>query len=270
MKDLGALLRLTRPFIELDLETTGTVYEQDRIIQIGVTVFRPESQPTLWKTFVDPEMPIPAEIQHKVKITDADVAGAPTFRSLAPVLARKFTGVDFGGYNVDFDLRFLKAGFKREGVEWSYEEAAVVDSQKIYFRFNPRTLSDAYREYGGEGGRPLPADHPGLEGAHDAGNDVEATVDVLAGQLLRHPECPRTVPELAAFCFPKRPDWVDKSGKIVWRGHEACVGFGKNNGTPLRACDKGYLQWMLKSDFPSDTKAILEKALRGEYPKKLV
>jgi DNA polymerase-3 subunit epsilon len=275
MKDLGALLRLERPLAVLDLETTGVNPDIDRVIQISVTMFRPESQPTRWSTFIDPEMAIPAEIQHKVKITDADVAGKPTFRELAAPLARKFQACDYSGYNVDFDLRFTKAEMKRAGVEWDWDGAAVVDAQDIYRRFHPRTLSDFYREY-------ADPDFDG-SGAHDAGFDVEMTIDGLAGALERHAEAPRTVAELAAWLRPQNPSWVDRSGKIVWRNKVAAIGFGKQfNGTTLqsmveacgcrssrhdRGCPKGYLEWMIGADFPTDTKIILKRALAGDYPK---
>jgi len=166
------------------------------------------------------------------------------------------TGIDFCGYNVLFDLKMLRAEMLRAGVTWTYEGAAVVDAHRIYQILEPRDLTSAYARYVG---RPR-------EDAHDAGVDVRDTEEVLAGQLAAAPHLPRTVAELAALCWPRDPNAVDVAGKIMWRGGEACIAFGKHNGTSLKSVDKGYLQWVLKGDFAADTKRICEDALSGVYP----
>jgi DNA polymerase III subunit epsilon len=264
------LLLIDRRLVVPDVETTGVVVGSDRILQIALTIYDPGKDPIHWKTFVDPQMAIPPEASHKHKITDADIAGAPTWEAIGPALASRLRRCDFAGYNVDFDLKVLKAEFQRVGVEWDWEAdgALVVDAKVIYFLKHPRTLVDAYREYVNIGG---------FEGSHDAGNDVAATIAVLEAQLARHADLPRSVAGLAAFCDNRRPDWVDRRGKVVWRGAEACISFGKHAGNSLRAmagdragrsCGRGYLEWMAsdKADFPADTKAIVRRALDGEFP----
>lgn len=258
MTNLAELLRLERPLIGLDLETTGVNPERDRIIQIGIEAHYPGGEPRAWKTYVDPEMDIPAEVVQKVKITQADVTGAPPFRQLAPGLASKLSGVDFFGFNMrDFDIKFLVNEFRRAEVDWSPGDARMIDAQQLYRRYHPRTLSNYYEEYVG---RPMPD-------AHDAGADIAGTAEAFAGQLSRIAEIPRGIQELHDFCWPRDPSWVDSTGKIVWRGQEACIGFGKHHGVPLRALDKGYMRWMLDKDFPPDVKAILRAALEGRYPR---
>jgi DNA polymerase III subunit epsilon len=258
--NLADVLRLARPLAVPDVETTGVVVGLDRIIQIGLTIHYPHREPIAWATYVDPEMPIPAETTQKFKISDADVAGAPTWRQIGPALAPKLRGVDFAGYNVDFDLKHLRAEFQRVGVDWDWEAdgAKVVDAKMIFFQREPRDLTAAVKRYLGED----------LEGAHDAGNDVRATERVLAAQLALYPDLPRTVDALAEVCFPKDPNWVDSKGKVVWRAGEACLGFGQHNGTPLRRMEPGYLRWMLGKDFPADTKKVISDALAGRYPRR--
>ena len=45
-------------------------------------------------------------------------------------------------------------------------------------------------------------------GAHDAMSDVNATIDVLAGQLARYDDLPRSAEDLAAWCDPTPPGAV--------------------------------------------------------------
>jgi DNA polymerase III subunit epsilon len=258
--NLAAFLALERPLCVMDLETTGPALDRDRIIQVAITMHYPDQDPRRWWSYVDPEMAIPPEATQVHKIADADIAGAPTWRELGPVLAPRLAGCDFCGYNVDFDLQFFRAECRRAGVDWDWEgRAHVVDAKAIYFIKSPRDLSAAHREFVG----------CDFDGAHDAGADVAATEAVLAAQLSRYADLPRTVKALHAFCFPQKDGAVDRAGKIVWRNNEACIGFGKkHNGQPLRLVDRGYLEWMLNGEFPADTKAIVREALAGNYPRR--
>jgi DNA polymerase-3 subunit epsilon len=47
------------------------------------------------------------------------------------------------------------------------------------------------------------------------------------------------------------------------------LNFGQKKGTRLRALvesDKGFINWILRSDFPRDMKDIIESAMRGDWP----
>jgi hypothetical protein len=82
-------------------------------------------------------------------------------------------------------------------------------------------------------------------------------------------EVPATVGELEAWCRGGRTDGVDPSGKFIWKGGEVVFSFGKHQGKPLRQVagkSPDYLEWILQSDFPADTKALVAEALRGRYP----
>ena len=77
--------------------------------------------------------------------------------------------------------------------------------------------------------------------------------------------------ELDAFCNPRDPSWVDRTGKFRWTGDEVVVNFGKKQGEKLRTVvreEPSFLNWMLRSDFPRDTQEIIRNALNGKYPSK--
>ena len=103
-------------FAFVDLETTGTRADQDRITEIGIVRVDAEADSARvaeWSTLVDPQVPIPAAIQALTGITDAMVASAPTFSTIAGDVSRMLTGCVFVAHNARFDYGFLKHAFAR-------------------------------------------------------------------------------------------------------------------------------------------------------------
>jgi DNA polymerase-3 subunit epsilon len=262
---LNKYLTLIRPLAVMDLETTGLNPEVDRVIQIGLTIHYPDRDPIAWASYVNPETPI---LNKQHGISDADVADHPPFRDMAPRLVTHLIDVDIAGYNVTFDIGFMKAEMKRAGVDWPWN-GHIIDALQIYKIKRGHTLTNAYLEFGGEDGNPLP---PGseFEGAHDAGKDVAATEIVLRGQLLRFSNLPRTVKELADFCFPHPENAIDKTGKFIWVGGDAAFNFGKWRGKLLKNPEvRGYLKWIATvGEFPEEVKNIAQDALDGNFPVK--
>jgi DNA polymerase-3 subunit epsilon len=242
-----------------DLETTG-LFETDRIVQIGMTKHYPDKDPIEWKTYVNPEIPIPAEATAVNHITDEMVKDAPKFKEFSEQLVRTaLTNSDFGGHNVLYDLKMLRAECRRAGETWDWEKtnSKVIDTKRIQQLLIPNNLGALYKEATGEE----------LKDAHDAAIDVMATETVLEWQLRMNPGVPRTIIELDAFCWPKAKDSVDKAGKFTWKNGMACIGFGKFKGTPLHQCEVGYLEWIIRSDFPEESKEYVRRAIGGEVIK---
>jgi DNA polymerase-3 subunit epsilon len=104
-------------FAFVDLETTGTRAEADRITEIGIVRVdvREGGAPlvTEWSSLVDPEVPIPAAIQVLTGISDAMVASAPTFSTIAGDVSQMLAGCVFAAHNARFDYGFLKHAFAR-------------------------------------------------------------------------------------------------------------------------------------------------------------
>jgi DNA polymerase-3 subunit epsilon len=254
-------LPLERPLAFLDLETTGTRPESDRIVEISVVVLRPGGGEERLTRRVNPGVPIPAAATAVHGITDADVAAEPPFARIAAQVARLLQGADLAGFNViNYDLPLLEAEFARAGATFDREGRRLLDAQRIFHRREPRTLAAAVKFYTGR-------DH---EGAHGAEADVLATVEVLDAQLERYPDLPRDVEGLARACRPD--DWVDSQGKVRWAGEAAVLSVGKHGGRTLRDVardDPSYLEWLAeRSDFPADVRAIAREALAGRFPER--
>lgn len=167
------MLDLKRPLIILDVETTGTHPQFDRVVQVGLVKVYPEGRETTWMSLINPGMPIPPETSAIHGITDEMVRSAPTFKTIAPPLAAGLKGCDLAGFQIQFDKFFLEKEFERCGGRNIFEGARIVDALRIYKQRHPRTLTAAVEEYLGEK----------LEGAHDALVDATATWRVIQAQM---------------------------------------------------------------------------------------
>ena len=251
-------LDLKRPLAFFDLETTGTDPLRDKIVEIAVIRVEPAGGRVAVTHRVNPERPIPPDATAVHGIGDADVAAAPKFRELARGLLDVLTDADLAGFNVRrFDVPMLDREFRDCGFDLALAERRIVDVMTIFHRKEPRDLTAAVRFF-------LDRDHAG---AHGAQADAEASLDVLAAQLARYPDLPRSVDAIDAWCNPVPAGAVDRTGKFVLREGEVVFAFGKQKGRPLREvarAQRDYLEWILKQDFPEDARTLVEKALRGE------
>ena len=253
-------LNLERPLVFFDLETTGLNPKTDRIIEICVIKDHPDGVKEVKTKRVNPTIPISAESTEITGISDEDVKDCPTFKQFAKGIHDFILDCDISGYNVlRFDIPMLLEEFKRVGIEYSMKDVQVVDVQRIYHKMEPRTLEAALKFYCNED----------LSGAHAAENDVEATIKVLEGQLEKYSDLGTTVTDIAKFCKDDR--WVDIAGRLHWKGGEVAIGFGRKQGSLLKHMineDRSYVDWILRGEFPEDTKEIIRDAIKGKYPVK--
>jgi len=257
-------LKLDRPLAIFDIESTGTNYRTDRIVEIAFIILKPDGSETTEVFRVNPEMPIPAEVTQIHGITDADVRDCPTFKALAQQLYALLQDCDLGGYNlIRFDIPMLIEEFLRASINFSLEGRRIVDAQRIFHKKEPRDLTAALAYYCGGVAHP---------DAHGAVADARATLQVLEGELERYADLPRTMNELDAYCSLRESSWVDREGKFKLENGEVVINFGKKKGETLKNLarnDPSFLRWMLKSDFSSDTKEIVRKALESPRPSPL-
>lgn len=240
-------LKLTRPIVFFDLETTGTNISTDRIVEISVIKLLPDGRVNTKTRRINPEMPIPAEATAVHHITDEDVASEPTFRQVANSLAALLQGCDIAGFNSNrFDIPLLDQEFVRAGVDFDFSKARFIDVQTIYHKKEPRTLVAAYRYYCGKD----------LTEAHSALADTQATMEVLLAQLEKYDDLPNEVGALSEYACNNRN--VDLMGRLVFddQGREV-INFGKYKGRlaeEVLAKDPGYYSWILNGDFAQNTK----------------
>jgi DNA polymerase III subunit epsilon len=72
-------------FVALDTETTGLFPIMHRLVEIGAVRFRLDGgELATFQTLINPEMPIPKDVQQVHGITDAMVRGKPTIEHILP------------------------------------------------------------------------------------------------------------------------------------------------------------------------------------------
>jgi len=121
-----------RPCAIVDLETTGGHITRDRITEIGIVLID-GGHVQRYSTLVNPGQPIPPFIENMTGISDAMVADAPPFETLAEELLHKLSGRLFIAHNARFDYGFLKNAFKRIGMKFQAEVLCSVKlSRKLY------------------------------------------------------------------------------------------------------------------------------------------
>ena len=243
-------LKLKRPIIFFDLETTGVDTAHDRIVEISMVKVEPDGTKQVKTRRINPEMPIPAEATAVHGISDEDVKDEPTFKQIAKSLAKFIEGCDFGGFNSNrFDLPMLVEEFLRAEVDVDFRKRKFVDVQTIFHKKEQRTLVAAYKFYCNKD----------LENAHSAEADTLATYEVLEAQIERYGDIGDTIEELAAFST--HGDVVDFAGRIALndKGEEIFT-FGKYKGRKVEDIfrdEPSYYSWMMQGDFPLYTKKVI-------------
>lgn len=252
--------KLDRPLAFFDIEATGATPRADRIVEIAILRLLPNGQQDFHNYRVNPGMPIPPEATRIHGISDADVASCPLFPAIAKELLALLENCDLAGYNVSrFDIPMLQEEFLRAGITFDIEGRRVIDPQRVFHRRVPRDLTAALAYYCNE----MHLD------AHGAEADVRATLRVLEAQFERYPDLPQDMDALHDYCNPRDPSWADRTGRLRWAEGVIVLNFGKKKGTPLREVmrdDPGFVKWILRSDFPRDTKDLIENAMAGRWP----
>lgn len=253
-------LQLNRPVAILDLETTGTSVEYDRIAEIAILKIHPNGKKTKFRSLVNPKMPIPPEATKVHGISDKDVKRKPSFRKLAAIVERILRACDLVGFNaINFDLPLLRKEFERGHVTFTLDERRILDPYRIFIRKEPRNLPAAYSFYCGR-------EHTA---AHSALGDARACWHVLRAQLKKYADLPCDLDGLNEFCNATEDRYLNSGRKFEWRHNKAAFAFGKHHGEFLQQVTKEtpeYLAWMLERDFPPDTKRIVHDALAGKFP----
>lgn len=247
-------LTLSRPLVFFDLETTGIDIANDRIVEISLVKLFPDDKEEINTFLVNPGILIPAEATSVHGITNEDVKDKPTFSQLAPILLGILSNSDLCGYNlIKFDFPLLRMEFARNHIDFNIIGVNIIDPMRIFMKNEPRDLSAALKFYCNEN----------LEDAHSAEADTIAAKKILLAQIEKYADVPSTVSELSAYSLEGTKRSADISGKLVYNeNNEIVFAFGKNKGRKI-VDERDYAQWMLDSDFPTDTKLILRKILNS-------
>lgn len=167
-------------FVVVDVETTGSSPRAgDRVTEVAAVVVENGRMEDAFQSLVNPGRPIPAFITGLTGISDAMVAGAPSFTDIAGVLAQTLSARTFVAHNAPFDWGFLTMEFARAERSEALCGAPLCTvrlARRLLAHLPRRNLDSVALHYGIE-----------IEGRHRALGDARATAQVLLG-LLRDAE----------------------------------------------------------------------------------
>ncbi|MDT7833373.1 exonuclease domain-containing protein [Flavobacteriaceae bacterium S356] len=255
-------LKLTKPIVFFDLETTGINIANDRIVEISILKIFPNGTQESKTWLVNPEIEIPADATAVHGITNEKVVTEPTFKEIADVVNTMIADADLAGFNSNrFDIPLLAEEFLRVGIDFDMNNRKAIDVQVIFHKKEQRTLSAGYKFYCGKD----------LDDAHSAEADTKATYEILKAQLDKYEDIENSVDALSEFStHGKRGDFA---GFILFNDQDQEIfSFGKYKGRTVEEVLKenpGYNAWIQNADFPLYTKKVLrEIKQRMVTPKK--
>jgi len=262
---------ITRPIVFFDIEATGLNVIKDRIIQLAMIRYMPEvEEPEEMVMLINPGPVLISEDAYKVHGISAQmVANKPTFDQVADKIWSFIGDADLAGYNSNrFDIPMLMEEFARVGKNFQLDHRNIIDVQKIFYKMEPRTLAAAYNFYCNKE----------LEGAHDALEDVKATVEVLKGQMVKYSDTDYIDQDGEVHARPVRNDFkalaeftndsrtVDVTQRLKYNSQgEIVFNFGKYNGKKVidvLSRDRQYYNWILEKDFSAQVKQIIKKIVK--------
>ncbi|MCF0122383.1 MAG: PolC-type DNA polymerase III [Lachnospiraceae bacterium] len=120
--------RLDGPFVVFDLETTGFSPMSCKIIEIGAVRVEGGKITKRFSSFVNPEVPIPFQIEHLTGINDNMLLAEPTIDRVLPDFLAFCCGAVLVAHNACFDMSFIKKNCEDLGI---WKEFTVVDTMTI-------------------------------------------------------------------------------------------------------------------------------------------
>ncbi len=254
-------LILKKPLAFFDLETTGVSVVKDRIVEISIVKAFPDGSIDIKTKRINPTIPIPLEASLIHGIYDADIADCPTFKNIAKSLASQLEGCDLAGFNSNkFDVPMLVEEFLRADVEFEVKNRKMIDAQRIFHMMEPRNLGAALKFYC----------EKELVGAHSAEADTLATLEVLNAQIKRYEgrvalddngkEYNPIVNDMDILHKLTATNLVDFAQRMTYKGGVEVFNFGKHINKPVMdvlKAEPSYYDWIMKGDFPLDTKRKL-------------
>jgi DNA polymerase III subunit epsilon len=266
-------INLERDLIFFDVEATGLNIVRDRIMQIALIKVRKDGGPDeQFTSLVNPGVPINDDAYAVHGISAQDVANKPNFKQIAQKVFDFIGEGDLAGYNSNrFDIPILLEEFDRAGIRFDISKRRMIDVQRIFYIMEPRTLKAAYKFYCNQE----------LQGAHDALNDVRATMDVFRGQLQRY-ENQDLVDDNGVTPSPIKNDigalhalttdssFVDVTQRLKY-GVDGRVyfNFGKYIGQEVDGVLRGersYANWIIDKDFSVQVKSYIRQAMKAIDP----
>jgi len=161
---------LDADFVVFDIETTGFSPVNNRIIEIGAVKVRHGEITERFSGFVNPDVPIPFEIEKLTGINDSMVMEAPMIDEMLPKFLDFCEGCVLVAHNASFDMSFIMENCGRLGFPDRFTYVDTVGIARILLPNQAKHTLDAVAKTLGVS----------LENHHRAVDDAEATAHIFA------------------------------------------------------------------------------------------
>ena len=156
-------------FVVFDIETTGFSPVNNRIIEIGAVKVSGGEIVERYSTFVNPQVPIPFEIEKLTGINDQTVMQAAGIETVLPEFLRFCKGSVLVAHNAGFDMSFIMENADRLGLGREFTYMDTVGIARILLPHQAKHTLDAVAKALGVS----------LENHHRAVDDAEATAEIF-------------------------------------------------------------------------------------------
>jgi DNA polymerase III subunit epsilon len=164
-------------FCVIDLETTGTRPQYDKITEIAILLHDGQRVVDRFQTLIYPERRIPPLIFSITGISDGMVESAPRFHEVAKKIVEMTSGKIFVAHNAHFDHAFLKKEFADLGYRFQAETLCTIRMSRKTFPGLPSYSLGKLCE-----SLKIP-----FQNRHRAMGDAEATAKLLSLILKKNP-----------------------------------------------------------------------------------
>ncbi|MEA3398828.1 MAG: 3'-5' exonuclease [Patescibacteria group bacterium] len=252
---LFKMLKLDKPLIMFDIETTGRAISEDKIVEIAYIKIWPNGKMKKDDIIINPQIKISPEAASVHGIRNRDVKDKPKFKEVAQNLWDIFNDCYYGGFNIiNFDLMILRREFIRAGMSFEYEVKRIIDSKKIYDYFAPSTIGSAYEYYC----------RKKFYDGHNAVLHAETATSILIKQLEKYHKL-LNKEFLEKIHNTRKDSLLYSTRKFYWLNGEAFFAFSKYKNQPISEIarkDPKFLEWILSSDFSNKTKNVVRSVLK--------
>ena len=156
---------LKEDFVVFDIETTGFSPVNNRIIEIGAVKVSGGNIVDRFSAFVNPQVPIPYEIEKLTGIRDDMVSGAPVIEEVLPQFLEFSRDCVLVAHNANFDMSFIQENARRLGLPWEYTYVDTVGISRVLLPNQAKHTLDAVAK----------TLNISLENHHRAVDDAECT-----------------------------------------------------------------------------------------------
>lgn len=156
-------------FVVFDIETTGFSPVNNRIIEIGAVKVSGGEIADKFSTFVNPDVPIPFEIEKLTGINDSMVIDAPSIEEVLPEFLAFCEGAVLVAHNAEFDMSFIKENAMRQNLKREFTYVDTVGIARILLPHQGKHTLDAVAKTMGVS----------LENHHRAVDDAGATAEIF-------------------------------------------------------------------------------------------